>query len=390
MNVETNDKLHSDNILRYDENEALLIARYMNEANYATENGMSFSQQYLLHKGLLKFKEKGEAAALKEAKQLHDRKCFEPISVAELNPTERHRAMEALMYLTEKRDGTIKGRQVYNGKPTREWLNRDEAASPTASLEGIMLTSVIDAKENRDIMTADIPNAFIQAPLPLEEGDERIIMKITGPLVDILLKLNTETYGPYVVYEKSRKVVYVRVLRGIYGMLQAALLWYSKFRKDLEEIGFIFNPYDPCIANKMINDKQHTIRFHVDDLLSSHEDPKVNDEFLKWLESKYGGSSGSVKAIRGKEHDYLGMILEYDNEKLKINMSAYVENMLEEFPISSRREIRVQAQLQPICLQWMTVSNLTRTNKNSFIGWWQKAYLLVNEADRTFNQSLQH
>jgi hypothetical protein len=52
-------------------------------------------------------------------------------------------------------------------------------------------------------------------------------MKITGVLVDMLVELNPELYGPYVVYEKTRKVLYVRVLRAIYGMLEAALLlWY--------------------------------------------------------------------------------------------------------------------------------------------------------------------
>jgi hypothetical protein len=28
-------------------------------------------------------------------------------------------------------------------------------------------------------------------------------------------------------------------LKAIYGMLEAALLWYKTFRKDLEDIGFI-------------------------------------------------------------------------------------------------------------------------------------------------------
>ena len=41
---------------------------------------------------------------------------------------------------------------------------KDDAASPTASLESIMITGVIDAHEERDVMTADVPNAFIQAP----------------------------------------------------------------------------------------------------------------------------------------------------------------------------------------------------------------------------------
>jgi hypothetical protein len=33
-------------------------------------------------------------------------------------------------------------------------------------------------------------------------------------------------------------------------MLEAALLWYKTFRKDLKDNGFVFNPNDPCVAKK--------------------------------------------------------------------------------------------------------------------------------------------
>ena len=81
--------------------------------------------------------------------------------------------------------------------------------------------------------------------------------------------------------ENGKQVLYVEILKAIYGMLEAALLWYRTFRADLEEYGFIFNNYDPCVANKMVNRKQWMVRFHVDDLMSSHADQKVNDNFLK-------------------------------------------------------------------------------------------------------------
>ena len=138
--------------------------------------------------------------------------------------------MGALMFLTEKRDKSVKGRMVNNGKLTREWLTREDSASPTAALESIMLTAVIDAHEGQDIMCADIPNAFIQAEMPdISDGEERVTMKITGVLVDMLAQLSPEIYGPYIVFEKQRKDIYVQVLKVIYGMLQAALLWYNKF-----------------------------------------------------------------------------------------------------------------------------------------------------------------
>ena len=49
-------------------------------------------------------------------------------------------------------------------------------------------------------------------------------------------------------------------------MLISALLFYKKWRNDLLQIGYKLNPYDPCIANKMINGRQHTVAWHVDDL----------------------------------------------------------------------------------------------------------------------------
>ena len=82
-------------------------------------------------------------------------------------------------------------------------------------------------------------------------------------------------------------------------MLIASLLWYKKFKKDLEEEGFKFNPYDPCVANRTRKGNQHTIVFHVDDLKLSHVNKKVNDKFAEWLEKKYG-EHGKVTIKRGK------------------------------------------------------------------------------------------
>jgi hypothetical protein len=145
-----------------------------------------------------------------------------------------------------------------------------------------MITGVIEAKEERDVMTCDIPNAFIQAFLPKKEpGEDRVVMKIIGVLVNMLVGINPELYGPAVVFENCKKVLYIEVLKAIYSMLEAALLWYKTFRKDLEDIGFIFNPYDPLMANKKIQGLQQTILFHVDNLKSSHKTKSVNDKMAK-------------------------------------------------------------------------------------------------------------
>ena len=138
-------------------------------------------------------------------------------------------------------------------------------------------------------------------------------------------------YSGYVVYEKGQRVIYVEVLRALYWMLISAMLWYKKFQGDLEEIGFIFNPYDPCIGNRIVKKKQQTIRFHVDDITSSHVDPKVNNKFLQWLEKKYR-QIGQVKSTRGKVHNYLGIKFDFPTKgKVIIDMTKYMNQMVIDF-----------------------------------------------------------
>ena len=174
-------------------------------------------------------------------------------------------------------------------------VSKDEAASPAAYVESIMITRVIDAKEDRDVMTGDVPNAFIQANMPkVKQGEDRVMMKIIGVLLDMFVQLAPEVYGPCVVFENRKKTLYLEVLRAIYRLLQAALLWYNKFREDLEAQGSKFNHYDTCVVNRVVKSAQHKFVFHVDDLKSSHKDPKVNDDFAKWLEQTYG-KQGKVK-----------------------------------------------------------------------------------------------
>ena len=89
---------------------AMLIARCMDDINNrVTTCGASFAQQFLLHKGLKVFNEHGHEAATKEMDQQQRRNCFTLISVKDMTLTERRKAMGALMFLTEKRDKSVKG-----------------------------------------------------------------------------------------------------------------------------------------------------------------------------------------------------------------------------------------------------------------------------------------
>ena len=112
----------------------------------------------------------------------------------------------------------------------------------------------------------------------------------------------------------------------------SSMLFYKRLVTDLSGYGFEVNPYDPCVANKMVDGKQMTVSWHVDDLKASHKDQKVISDFITWVEKTYG-KIGKVKVFHGKIHDYLGMELDYTvNGQVSVGMIPYIKSMVEDFP----------------------------------------------------------
>jgi hypothetical protein len=102
------------------------------------------------------------------------------------------------------------------------------------------------------------------------------------------------------------------------------------------DIGFIINHYDRCVANKIIEGKQMTICFHVDDCKLSHHKKKVMDTMIEYLRQEYESifeyGTGSMTVSRGTIHKYLGMNLDYTvRGQVKITMFDYVEEILTDF-----------------------------------------------------------
>jgi hypothetical protein len=283
--------------------------------------------QHSMKKGIKLFGEAGVDAVLKELQQLHDRKVLEPKDATKLSASDKKAALQYLMFLKQKRNGTIKGRGCADGRKQREYTTKEEASSPTVAIESVMLSCVIDAKEGRDIATVDIPGAFMQADM-----DEVVHMKLEGKMAELLVRIDPKLYRKHVQMEKGKPVLYVELRKALYGTLKAALLFWRRLSTKLKEWGFESNPYDWCVMNKMIAGKQCTILWHVDDLKISHVDPNVVTEVITWLDGEFGKEAPLTKT-RGKVHDYLGMTLDFSVPgKVGISMIDYIKGMLRELP----------------------------------------------------------
>ena len=76
------------------------------------------------------------------------------------------------------------------------------------------------------------------------------------------------------------------------------MLFWKTLTAKLMSMGFEVNSYDECVANKVIEGRQCTILWHVDDIKVSHIDSQVVSEVLGESEDEYG-KEASVTVSHG-------------------------------------------------------------------------------------------
>ena len=187
------------------------------------------------------------------------------------------------------------------------------------------------------MVTLDIPGAFLHANL-----DEDVVMLLRGQLADLMVQVEPAVYGPYLKKSsKGESILYVRMLKAMYGLLRSALLFYLKLVRDLVEFGFTLNDYDPCVANKTVKGHQMTVAWHVDDLKISHRDDQEIEKLINFLKRKYGDN---LSVHKGDVHDYLGVDHDYSgNDGVKLSMIGHIKKIFEDFPEEIGKEAATPA-----------------------------------------------
>jgi hypothetical protein len=206
-------------------------------------------------------------------------------------------------------------------------MDKSSISAPVISTDALFTTLVIDAIEGRDVATVDMPGAFLQT-----DTKPGTFFKMTGPMVDILCQINPKLYEPYVTTEKGKKMLYTEASKAIYGMVDSAFLFWLYLSSYLAENRFEMNPYDVCCMNKVINGKQCTIVWHVDDLKVSNISANVVTDVIEMVGKEFGNHK-PLTVQRGVLHDYLGMTIDLSIKgKVMITMIDFIEKMLEEIP----------------------------------------------------------
>jgi hypothetical protein len=133
-------------------------------------------------------------------------------------------------------------------------------------------------------------------------------MKMNGSLAELMAKTDPKIYRKCITIKKGKQVLYLRLQKALYDMMKSALLFYRKLIKELKKMGFEINPYDPCMANKLVERKQMTVRWHVNNLMMSHVSQNKILNFFKCIKDIYGDN---LAENMGLTHNYLGMTFDY-------------------------------------------------------------------------------
>ena len=101
----------------------------------------------------------------------------------------------------------------------------------------------------------------------------------------MMVQIAPGTYRKYTrTDKKGTRILYVKLQKALYGLMQASLLFYRKLRKELKGYGFIVNPYDLCVAKMTTKSgKQLMVVWHVDDLMVLCKDGFELTKFLCYL-----------------------------------------------------------------------------------------------------------
>ena len=110
--------------------------------------------------------------------------------------------------------------------PKRATINKEDAESPTISLDSVFITSTIDVKEVIDVAVVYIPGAFLRAHQDPKDGT--FIMMILVVVAELLENVAPKLYQIKIIIDsKGEKAVYFEMEEALYGMIISALLCIS-------------------------------------------------------------------------------------------------------------------------------------------------------------------
>jgi hypothetical protein len=309
-----NESVHQERAEPPEEFESRYPKRARNSTREYYESG-GFAYNYIamnIKEAVSKHGKLAFLGAYREVKQIIDKKVFKPVKTDK-------KKIPCRLFLTPKSVDLIKGRLVGGGhRQDRSMYTEEDTYAATVATHHLFCIASIAGAENRVVVTVDIVGAYLNA----EMNRDDIYMHIKPDLASYFFDLKPE----WKEFANDDGSFDVQVLKAIYGCIESAHLFTEHATNSLKKIGFVANPYDPCILNK-VSDKgnQITIAMHSDDwMITCVSEEDIND-VVNYIKDVYC----DIKVKRGNIHNYLGMKFIFGKGEVLITMEDYISSTIE-------------------------------------------------------------
>lgn len=141
-------------------------------------------------------------------------------------------------------------------------------------------------------------------------------------------------------FDNGNKNQIFLLLQGLYGLKQAARLWFNTFRDEMKKLGFLQSFYNTALY---FNSQGTHVAVYVDDLHIVGPDFSFINELKAQLASKFKTTD------LGPTAHYLGMEVSRDNDNIIVTQTVYIDQLLETHQMSNCNPVSTPM-LEGLCL----------------------------------------
>jgi len=203
----------------------------------------------------------------------------------------------------------FKSRIVVGGNFQVRGVDYEEVYAPVVDFALVRLFVAMSINFNWNSKHVDIRAAFLNSTMDRE-------VHVTHPVNLPKGMRNSDVY---------------LLLKALYGLHQAPVLWYRKLINSLKEIGFKLLHLEGAVlilrTNKNGNESTIVVLIYVDDLIFFSNEEDMLEKIVKHFLEKFDGTD------LGPVRWYLGVSIEYFSDYVKLSQTAYIDELAKEYEV---------------------------------------------------------
>jgi hypothetical protein len=255
---------------------------------------------------------------LEELQAIHDKGCYRMVDTIPVGQKALGTRMIFKIKFNEFNEPyRLKSRLVAQGFRQHPGFDFDSTYAPVVSTIALRALLAITTIKKWRIYQFDVNTAYLNGHL-----DRPVYVKLPEELRPLLEKIHG-----------TRDIsLSWCLLKGLYGLKQAARIWYKTFTDILRKFGLQQSHYEPCLFFGTRGNQQIFLLIHVDDGINFTNSKELYADLISHL----AASNIQVNAI-GEATKIVGLEIHYnyENQTLGLGQSHYIKDKLTEFGLEN-------------------------------------------------------